>query len=154
MRTTTILAACFTVLALAFAAPSAVAADRPSIVDDLAARLGISADRLRDAFKATLTARIDAAVAAGRLTPEQGARLKERIANTKRLGFQLRPALVGKRLGFANRVAATAKGFGAAADYLGLTRGELRAELRNGRSPRGLRRTGATNSSARAGVEP
>jgi hypothetical protein len=134
MRTTTILAACFTVLALAFAAPSAVAADRPSIVDDLAARLGISADRLRDAFKATLTARIDAAVAAGRLTPEQGARLKERIANTKRLGFQLRPALVGKRLGFANRVAATAKGFGAAADYLGLTRAELRAELRDGRS--------------------
>jgi hypothetical protein len=134
MRTPTILAACLAVLTLAFAAPSAVAADRPSLVDDVAARLGISADRLREAFKATLAARIDAAVAAGRLTPEQGARLKERIANAKGLGLGLRLGLAGKRLGFANRVAATAKGFGAAADYLGLTRAELRAELRNGRS--------------------
>lgn len=133
MRTPTILAACVTVVALACAAPGAVAADRPSFADDLAARLGVTPERLREAFRATLAARIDAAVAAGRLTPEQGAKLKERIANAKGLRLGFRQGL-DKRLGLAHSFAATARGFEAAADYLGLTRAELRAELREGRS--------------------
>jgi hypothetical protein len=134
MRTPTIFAACLTVVVLACAAPSAVAADRPSLVDDVAARLGISADRLREAFKATLTARIDAAVAAGRLTPEQGARLKQRLADARGLGLGVHMGLIGKRLAFGHRFAAVGKRFDAVADYLGLTPAELRAELRDGRS--------------------
>ena len=55
--------------ALVLGAGAAAAADSPSLVDDAAARLGVSPDKLRDAFKAALTARVDAAVAAGRLTP-------------------------------------------------------------------------------------
>ena len=42
--------------------------------------LGVSADGLTDALEAALAARVDAAVAAGRLTEAQGAELKERIA--------------------------------------------------------------------------
>ena len=69
------------------ARPSALAADRPSLVDEIAARLGVSPEQLRAAVKAALVARVDAAVAAGKLTPEQGARLKERIAKANGLGL-------------------------------------------------------------------
>ena len=54
-------AALVTVVALGAARPTS-----PSLVDDVAARLGVSGDQLRAAFKAALTARIDAAAAAGR----------------------------------------------------------------------------------------
>ena len=64
----------------------------------VAARLGITGDQLRAAFKAELTARIDAAVAAGKLTPEQGAMLEERIANAKGLGLG-----IGARRAFAEK---------------------------------------------------
>jgi hypothetical protein len=134
MRTPTIVAASLAVVVLAFAAPGAVAADRPSLADDLAARLGISADRLREAFHATLAARIDAAVAAGRLTPEQGAKLKERIANAKGLGLGVRRGFVQRHKALVGRIAARAKGAGPVATYLGMTREQLRAELRSGKS--------------------
>jgi len=65
------------VAALAAGVSSAGAADKPSFADDLAARLGVSPDKLRDAFKATLTARIDAAVTAG-LRRRRGSRSASR----------------------------------------------------------------------------
>ena len=127
------LAASLAAVAALAAAPTAGAQDRPSVVDAVAARLGVSPDRLRDAFKAALAERIDAAVAAGRLTPEQGARLKERIAKAKGLGIGARTAFAKKHKAFVGRIA-KAKGRGPAAEYLGMTRQELVTELRSGKS--------------------
>ena len=121
------------VAALAVGAATAGAADRPPLADDVAARLGIPPEKLRDAFEAALTARIDAAVAAGRLTPEQGARLKTRIANAKGLGLGIRKGFT-RRHAFVGRVVAHGRAIGAAATYLGLSREALRAELAKGQS--------------------
>jgi len=122
------------VAALAVGAAAAGAADRPPLADDVAARLGIPPEKLRDAFKAALTARIDAAVAAGRLTPEQGARLKTRIANAKGLGLGIRNGFTRRHHAFVGRVVAHGRAIGAAATYLGLSREALRAELAKGQS--------------------
>ena len=121
------------VAALAVGVTPAGAADTPSLADDVAARLGVSPDKLRDAFKAALAARIDAAVAAGRLTPEQGARLKERIAKANGLGVGIRKAFAKRHKALVGRIAAKGKGLGAAA-YLGMTREALRSELATGQS--------------------
>ena len=76
------LAAC--AVARASASRPAAAADKPSLADEVAAKLGVSPEQLRTAFRAALTARVDAAVAAGKLTPEQAAKLK--AANRGREG--------------------------------------------------------------------
>jgi hypothetical protein len=135
-RVVALVAALAAVAALAVGAAAAQAADGPPLADDVAARLGIPPEKLRDAFKAALTARVDAAVAAGRLTPEQGARLKARIASAKGFGVRLgiRAAIAKHRLRFAGRAAARGKAIGAAATYLGLSRETLRAELAKGQS--------------------
>ncbi len=122
------------VAALAVGVTAAGAANTPSLADDVATRLGVSPDKLRDAFKAALTARIDAAVAAGRLTPEQGAKLKERIANANGLGVGVRKAFAERHKALVGRIAARAKGRGAVTGYLGMTREALRAELAKGQS--------------------
>ena len=122
------------VAALAVGAGTGAAADRTPLADDVAARLGIPPEKLRDAFEAALTARIDAAVAAGRLTPEQGARLKTRIANAKGLGLGMRRGFARRHHAFVGRVIAHGRAIGAAATYLGLSREALRAELAKGQS--------------------
>ncbi|HET9287680.1 MAG TPA: hypothetical protein VFO26_08995 [Gaiella sp.] len=133
-RIVALVAAVAAVASLAVGASTAAAAERPSLADDVAARLGISPERLREAFRSALAARIDAAVAAGRLTPAQAARLEKRIANAKGLGIGIRKGFAQKHRAFVKRVAAKGHGLGAAAAYLGMTRAELRAELRNGHS--------------------
>jgi hypothetical protein len=115
-------------------AGSAGAADSPTLVDDVAARLGITPDRLRAAFKEALTARIDAAVQAGKLTPEQGAKLKERLANAKGLGLRLRGRLARHQRAFVHRIHVRAHRLGPVAAYLGISPQELRSELRSGKS--------------------
>ena len=126
-------AAVVAVAALAFGAGSAAAADTPSLGDAVAARLGITGDQLRAAFKAELNARIDAAVAAGRLTPEQGAKLKERVANAKGLGIVVRRAFAERHKGLVGRIFQVHR-LGAAAKYLGMTPKELRTARQSGRS--------------------
>jgi len=121
------------VAALAFGAGSATAADTPSLGDAVAARLGITGDQLRAAFKAELNARIDAAVAAGRLTPEQGAKLKKRVANTKGLGIVVRRAFAERHKGLVGRIVQVHR-LGAAAKYLGMTPKEVRTVRQSGRS--------------------
>lgn len=121
------------VAVLAVGAGSAAAADKPSLGDAVAARLGIGADQLRAAFKAELTARIDAAVADGKLTAAQGAKLKERIANAKGLGIMARKNFAKHHKAFVHRIA-KAKVKGPAATYLGMTRADLVAALKSGHS--------------------
>ena len=120
------------VAVIAVGVASAGAADKPSLGDAVAARLGVTPAQLRAAFTAELTARIDAAVAAGRLTPEQGAKLKERIADAKGLGIGLRLAFAQKHKALVARIAKVR--LGAAATYLGLTPQELRTARRSGQS--------------------
>ena len=136
--------------ALALGAGAAAAADSPSLVDEAAARLGVSPDKLRDAFRAALSARVDAAVAAGRLTPEQGAKLKARIAAARGLGIGLRRGVVQRHKAMVGGIAAKARGRGPVAAYLGLTRAELRAELRNGKS---LAQIAAANGKTTLGLQ-
>jgi len=132
-RILTLAAALLAVLVLALGATGAPAAERPSLTDEIAARLGVSGEQLRAAVKATLTARIDAAVAAGKLTPERAATLKERIATAKGLGLGMKRGSAKKQKALVQRIA-KAKGARLAAEYLGLTREELRAELKAGKS--------------------
>ena len=122
------------VAALAFGAVAAGAADRPPLADDVAARLGVSPDKLRDAFKAALTARVDAAVAAGRLTPDQGTKLKARIASARGLGIGVRGGILERHKAMLGRIGGKARARGPVAAYLDMTRAELRAELRSGKS--------------------
>jgi hypothetical protein len=126
-------AALVAVAALAFGAGSAAAADTPSLGDAVAARLGITGDQLRSAFKTELNARIDAAVAAGKLTPDQGAKLKERIANAKGLGIGARRAFAQKHKAFVARIVRVNR-LHLAAKYLGMTPKEIRTARQGGQS--------------------
>ena len=133
MRVPAFVAAALAALVLGAGATGALAADRPSLGDEIAAQLGVSPEQLRAAVKAALVARVDAAVAAGKLTPEQGARLKKQIVKANALGLGTRRAFAEKR-NVGDRLARSAKRRGPAAEYLGMTREALRAELRKGQS--------------------
>jgi hypothetical protein len=122
-----------------------LAAEQQAFLDDLAKRLNVTPDKLNAAIKGAASDRIDAAVAAGKLTKEQGDAVKKRLENANGLplgglGFGLRGGPhpggpggpgVGGRPGF---------GFGpgmslsAAAKFLGLSDSDLRAQLRDGKS--------------------
>src|SRR5437764_752231 len=53
--------------------------ENQAVLDDAAKQLGISSTKLSAALKKALSDRVDAAVAAGRLTKPQGDALKQRI---------------------------------------------------------------------------
>lgn len=133
-RSSALVAGLAAVAVLGIAVASATAADSPSLADDVAARLGIPPDKLRTAFREALAARIDAAVKAGKLTPEQGAKLKERLADAKGLGLRLRGRLAQHQKAFVHRIHVRAHRLGPVARYLGITPQELRTELRSGKS--------------------
>ncbi|HEU0055654.1 MAG TPA: hypothetical protein VFQ08_00225 [Gaiella sp.] len=126
-------AALVAVATLAFGAGAASAADTPTLGDAVAARLGITGDQLRTAFKAELNSRIDAAVAAGKLTPEQGAKLKERVANAKGLGIGARRAFTQKHKALVARIVRVNR-LHLAAKYLGMTPKEIRTARQDGQS--------------------
>ena len=102
------------------------AEENQAILDDAAKQLGITPAKLSDALKKALSDRIDAAVAAGRITKAEGDALKQRINSDD---F---PIFGGFRGGFGH--------FGffgelsAAADYLGLTEAQLRTQLDDGKT--------------------
>jgi len=97
-----------------------------AIIDDAAGQLGISPDKLSSALKKALADRVDAAVAAGRITKAEGDALKARIQADD---FPIIGSPHGgfAPFGFFGRL-------DAAAGYLGLTEAQLRAELENGKS--------------------
>jgi hypothetical protein len=129
------------VLAVAVGAAGAVAASRAlsaneqsqAVIDDAAGQLGIESSELSDALKQALKNRVDEAVEAGRLTEEQGERLKERIDSDEM------PLLFG---GFGQHFGHPGHfgGLDAAATYLGLTEAELRDQLRDGKTLAGVAR--------------
>jgi polyhydroxyalkanoate synthesis regulator phasin len=97
--------------------------DSNAIINDAAEQLGIPPAKLSSALKKALSDRIDAAVAAGRLTKEEGDELKARIQSGD---F---PLFGGFHRGFGHF-----GGLDAAANYLGLTEMQLRSELAGGKT--------------------
>src|SRR3954454_21311934 len=74
-------------------APSAHrAAEQKAFLDDVAKRLNVTPEALSSAIKGAAGARIDAAVAAGKLTKAQGDAAKQRLASGAPL---LGPGLLG-----------------------------------------------------------
>jgi hypothetical protein len=117
-------------------------AEQKAFLDDLAKRLNVTRDQLDTAIKGAAEARIDAAVAGGKLTKEQGAAAKQALANgVPALGGHLfggrrGPGGPGGGLGGPGGPG-FGHGFGAiqgAADYLGLTKDQLRQQLQAGKS--------------------
>ena len=102
-------------------------AESQAVVDDAAHQLGIQPAKLSDALKKALQNRVDAAVAAGRLTKAQGDALKARIESGE---IPLLGGLHGDHGGFGHPFG----DLGAAASYLGLTEAELRSQLESGKT--------------------
>jgi hypothetical protein len=100
-----------------------------AIVNDAAKSLGVEPSKLSAALKKAYEDRIDAAVADGRLTKQQGAELKQRIESGDvplfgPPGFGHGP---GGPHGFMH-------GLDAAASYLGLTEDQLHNQLDSGKT--------------------
>jgi hypothetical protein len=97
---------------------------RQAFVNDVAKRLNVSPGALTSALKGAAIDRINAAVAAGRLSQSRANALEQRIQKGQGLGF------------FAHRVRARGLrvGIRAAAQYLGLSPATLRSDLRSGKS--------------------
>ena len=107
------------------------AAERQAFLNDAAGRLGVSSSKLEDALKQAAIDRVDAALAAGRITKTQADALKAAIDSGK---LPVGPG-VGAGLGMGVHGAV----FGghildAAATYLGLTETQLRTQLQSGKS--------------------
>jgi polyhydroxyalkanoate synthesis regulator phasin len=128
--------------ALAASGPS----DSPSdFIGDVAQRLGISKDKLENAIDDATIARIDDAVADGKLTKEQGEELKKRVRSGDGPvilpGFG-GPDFRGPELGIGPPgIGPHEKGFFGgfdlmekAADYLGMDPSDLRKALSDGKS--------------------
>jgi uncharacterized protein YidB (DUF937 family) len=105
-----------------------------AVIDDAAKQLGIEPSELSNALEEALENQIDTAVAAGRLTQEQGDALKERIDSAGAPlvfgGFERGFGPGHLDLGFFGHLG----DLGAAASYLGITRDELRDALADGKS--------------------
>lgn len=124
------------------AAGGAVAATKLSpkkqsqaVVKDAAEQLGVEPSKLDAALRTALEHRVDAAVAAGRLSKEEGDALKERIrsGDVPLFGFGRRHDGFGPPGGFRRHGPFGAK-LDAAAKYLGLEKAELRSQLRSGKT--------------------
>jgi DNA-binding CsgD family transcriptional regulator len=112
--------------AIAASGSSSPSQESQAIINDTAQRLGIAPTKLSAALRQALIDRVDAAVAAGRITKAQGDALKQRINSND---FPLIGG--GHRdfghFGFFGRL-------DAAASYLGLTEAQLHSELASGKT--------------------
>jgi len=107
------------------ASDSSPSEENQAIINDAAQQLGIPPSKLSDALKKALGDRIDAAVAAGRITKAGGDALKQRLDSGDV------PLFVGPHRGFGHF---GLRGLDAAASYLGLTEEQLRSELEGGKT--------------------
>src|SRR5262245_16572844 len=107
--------------------------ERQAIINDAASQLGVSPQKLTDALKQALKNRVDAAVKDGRVTKEQGDRLKQGIDKGDAPLFGLGPGRFDRghhgfgfrfKGGFGHHNPFKA-GFESAAKYLGLSEEKL-----------------------------
>jgi hypothetical protein len=97
-----------------------------AVVNDAAKQLGVTPTALSNALKQAMMNRVDAAVAAGKLTKAQGDALKTRIqAGSLPLFFGFRGP--GEYRHFGADIAV-------AASYLGITEDQLRTDLQSGKT--------------------
>jgi hypothetical protein len=108
--------------------------ENQAVVNDAAKQLGIPPAKLSDALEKALENRVDAEVAAGRLTKAQGDALKQRIESGD-VPLFAGPG-PGDR-GFHHG----GPGLGAAASYLGVTEAQLDTQLRAGKTLADVART-------------
>jgi hypothetical protein len=112
--------------ALAARELSSPSEESQAVINDAAKRLNVTPSALTNALKKALEDRVDAAVAAGRITQAEGAAIKQRIESSD---F---PIFFGHRgFGFHHGFFG---GLDAAASYLGTTTETLRGELENGKT--------------------
>lgn len=103
-----------------------------AVLEDAAKQLGVEPERLGDALTKALENRIDEAVKAGRLTEEQGARMKQRLQSED---FPLLAGpLFGGHRGPHGHHPGGRIALDTAAEYLGVSEVELRRSLRAGES--------------------
>jgi hypothetical protein len=112
------------------AAADSIGNDQDAFLNNVAKRLNVTPAELKAALKGANEDRIDAAVAAGKITKAQGEAMKQRAAQG---GV---PFLGGGGHhrggpGFGHHGGAS---LGAAAKYLGLTEAELRTQLESGKT--------------------
>jgi len=113
-------------VAVAASQASSPSSESKAVIDDAAKQLGISSSKLSDALTKALSDRVDAAVAAGRITKAEGDAIKQRITSSD---F---PLFGGFHRGFGQ--------FGffgrleTAAGYIGITEAQLDTELQGGKS--------------------
>ena len=101
-----------------------------AVLDDAAGQLGVTPDELSAALKSALGKRVDAAVAAGRITKAQGDEMKQRIesGDLPLFGFG------GPRGPGELEHHDLFRGLDAAASYLGVSEEELRSQLESGKT--------------------
>jgi hypothetical protein len=99
-----------------------------AVVNDAAQQLGVTPGALTSALKKALENRVDAAVAAGRLTKAQGQELKQRIESGDL------PLFGAPGIGMHHMFGMLGRGVDAAASYLGLTEEQLRTQLESGKT--------------------
>src|SRR5919201_6713748 len=102
-----------------------------AIINDAAKQLGVQPSALSDALKKALEDQIDADVAAGRLTKEQGDAIKQRIESGDYPVFGFGP---GHGFGQGHRDFGFFGTLDAAASYLGITAAQLRDDLASGKT--------------------
>jgi hypothetical protein len=112
--------------AVAASQDSSPSSESKAVIDDAAKQLGIPSSKLSDALKKALSDRVDAAVAAGRMTKAEGDAIKARIQSN---GF---PIFGGHRGGFGRHEFLGR--LDSAAAYIGITEAQLRTELESGKS--------------------
>ncbi len=112
--------------AVAASQDSSPSSESKAVIDDAAKQLGIPSSKLSDALKQALSDRVDAAVAAGRVTKAEGDALKARIQSNDFPLFGGHHRGPG-HFGFIGRLET-------AAGYIGITEAQLRTELESGKS--------------------
>jgi len=105
-------------------------AEQQAFLNDAAGRLGVTSSKLEDALKQAALDRVDAALAAGRITQAQANEMKAAISAGK-----LPIGIPGAGPGFGHGPGFRGGDFlDAAASYLGLTDDQLRTQLESGKS--------------------
>jgi hypothetical protein len=104
-------------------------AESKAVINDAAKTLGVEPSKLSAALKKAMEDRIDAAVAAGRLTKQQGEELKQRIESDDFPLFG--PPAFEHGFGAPHPFF---HGLDAAATYLGLTEAQLESRVNSGKT--------------------
>jgi hypothetical protein len=114
----------------AVAAADSIGTDQDAFLNDVAKRLNVTPAALKAALKGANDDRIDAAVAAGKITKAQGDAMKARSAQDGGVPFFFGGGHRGGGFGHHGGPASLA----AAAKYLGVTEAELRTQLESGKT--------------------